>query len=105
MDETKKAWEEVGESFSKFGRMVADRYNKSKTTEPLGDGMADALRRATDELDRAFTSLGDTFRDDDAKEHLRATGKKLNDALKTTFADVSEKIRQANESRKQQSVG
>ena len=55
--------------------------------------MTDAIRRATDELDRAFTSLGDTLRDDGAREHVRMTGRKLSDALKVTFTEVGEEVR------------
>jgi len=89
MDETKRAWEDVGKGFAKLGGMISDRY-KSATT----DGEAkDAIRRAVDELDRAFTSLGDALRDDDVRAHMRNTGEKLTAALKTTFNEVSEKVR------------
>ena len=101
MDETKRAWGEVGERFSKLGQMVSERYQRLSEEKPSrspGSGesaVADALRRATDELDKAFTSLGDTLRDADAQQHLRDTGKKLGDALKVTFAEVSEEVRKA----------
>lgn len=100
MDETKRAWDEVGDRFSKLGQMVSERYRKFGEERPPqpakpDEGVADALRRATDELDRAFTSLGDTLRDEEAKAHLRDTGQKLGDALKVTFDEVSGEIRRA----------
>ncbi|MGZ6557826.1 MAG: hypothetical protein ACXVEY_13415 [Actinomycetota bacterium] len=96
MDESKQAWDEVAEGFAKFGRMVSERYktmSKEHASEPHEGGGSDAIRRATEELDCAFTSLGDTLRDDDAKEQLRTTGKKLSEALKATFSEVGEQLR------------
>ena len=101
MDETRRAWDEVGEGFVKVGRIISERYrdlgqqDASHRTTAEESVVADAIRRATDELDRAFTSLGDTLRDDEAREHLRDTGRKLSDALKVTFTTVSEQIRRA----------
>lgn len=100
MDETKRAWDEVGAELSRLGQMVSERHRRLGEERPsraVADqsGVSDALRRATDELDRAFTSLGDTLRDEQAKQHLRDTGQKLGDALKVTFTEVSEEVRRA----------
>src|SRR6266540_6383402 len=105
MDETKRAWDEVGNGFAELGRIISERYRhlgEERASHPstAEEGVvADAIRRATDELDRAFTSLGDTLRDDEAREHVRDTGRKLSDALKVTFAEVSEEVRRAVGSR------
>ena len=96
MDERKKAWDEVAEGFAKFGRMVSERYKElgeKDTSQPDGGAGSDAIRRATEEMDRAFTSLGDTLRDDEAKEQLRSAGQKLSEALKATLSDVGEQLR------------
>jgi hypothetical protein len=101
MDETKRAWDEVGEGLTKLGRIISERYRdlseeRPARPSPAEEGsVADAIRRATDELDRAFTSLGDTLRDDEAREHVRDTGRKLSDALKVTFTEVSAEVRRA----------
>ena len=96
MDETKKAWNEVGEGFAKLGRMLSDRYQQTpKPTEATEGAVKDSVKRATDELDRALTALGETLRDDEARAHMKETGKKLGDALKATFNDVSEQIRKS----------
>jgi hypothetical protein len=106
MDETKRAWEEVGEGFSKLGRIISERYRQlgeERGTRPSAEEegvVADAVRRATEELDRAFTSLGDTLRDDDARAHVRDTGRKLTEALDVTFTAVGEEIRKAVGSRR-----
>jgi hypothetical protein len=101
MDETKRAWDEVGEGFTKLGRIISERYRKLGEERPSSPSTADegavaeAVRRATDELDRAFLSLSDTLNDDEAREHVRDTGRKLSDALKVTFTEVSEEVRRA----------
>jgi len=106
MDETKQAWDEVGEGFANLRRIISERYRDlgeeraSRPSTPEERGVADAFRRATDELDRAFTSLGDSLRDDEAREQMRNTGRKLSDALKVTFAEVSEEVRRAVGSRR-----
>jgi hypothetical protein len=105
MDETKHAWDEVGDGFTKLGRMISERYKLQEGQEAKPSGgsensaVSDAVRRATEELDRAFTSLGDTLRDDDAQAQMRETGKKLTDALRVTFNEVADEVRRAIGSR------
>jgi len=99
MDDMKRAWDEVGDGFAKLGKMISERYRGHGAPDAAPSGAAtdnavsDAIRRATDELDRAFTSLGDTLRDNAAQDQMRETGKKLTEALKTTFTEVSDEIR------------
>lgn len=97
MDETKKAWDEVGEGFAKLGKMISERYQQHapQPTEAAETATKDSVKRATDELDRAFTALGETLRDDEARRHMKETGRKLGDALKVTFNEVSEQIRKS----------
>jgi hypothetical protein len=111
MDDAKQAWDQVGDSFSKLGRKISDGYRQveeqrasdpsTATAESQKEGVvAEALRRATRELDRAFTSLGDTFRDEETQEHLRDTSGKLRDALEVTFTTIGEEVRRAARSRR-----
>jgi ABC-type transporter Mla subunit MlaD len=111
MDDAKQAWDEVGDSFSKLGRKISEGYRQleeqrpsdasAARTEGQREGaVADAIRRATDELDRAFTSLGDTLRDNETQEHLRDTSRKLGDALQVTFTAISEEVRRAARGRR-----
>ena len=105
MDDAKRMWDQVGDSFSKLGRKISEGYrqlgeqqasNPSAREEGQREGVvADAIRRATDELDRAFTSLGDTLRDDEMQERLRDTSRKLGDALEVTFSTITEEVRRA----------
>jgi hypothetical protein len=111
MDDAKRAWDQVGDSFSKLGRKISEGYRQSEQQRASGSNTAkgegqkeravgDAIRRATDELDRAFTSLGDTLRDDETQEQLRDTSRKLGDALEVTFTAISEEVRRAVRSRR-----
>ena len=109
LDDMKRAWDEVGDGFSTLGRMISERYREqggegdtpagtdgegdTPAGTPQGNAVADAVRRATEELDRAMTSLGDTLRDDAARQQMRDTGRKLTDALKVTFNEVADEIR------------
>jgi hypothetical protein len=101
MDETRRAWDEVGEAFTKLGRIISDRYRRlgeerpAQPSAPKEGGVADAVRRAIDELDVAFTSLGDTMRDDETRQHVRDSGRKLSDALKVTFTEIGDEVRRA----------
>jgi hypothetical protein len=110
MDETKRAWDEVGEGFVKLGRIISARYRTlgEERAEQAPDaaeesGVGDSIRRATEELDRAFTSLGDTLRDEEARQHVRDTGRRLSDALKVTISEVGEEVRRAVGGRSQES--
>ena len=116
MDDAKRAWDQVGDSFSKLGRKISESYRQldeqraSDSSAARAEGqregaVADAVRRATDELDRAFTSLGDTLRDHETQEHLRDTSRKLGDALEVTFKAISEEVRRAARSRRPPNAG
>jgi hypothetical protein len=104
MDTSKNAWNEVGDRFTAWGRMVADRYHEQRPDEPgvaatteqdddLGSTLAGAARGLADELDRAFTALGDTLRDDEAKDQLKVAVRTLGDAVTVTVAEATDEIR------------
>jgi len=92
---TKDAWDEVGERFGEWGRMLGQRYRKRG--EELGP-TAEEDRKKLDEavtrqLDQAFTSLGDTLRDPEAKQSLKDAAKAVGDAVSTTLSEAGEQIR------------
>jgi hypothetical protein len=101
MDETKRAWNDVGEGFEKLGRIISERYRRlgeeRGANPPAAEERAvgEAIRQATDELDRAFTALGDTLRNGDARDHVRDTGRKLAEAVKVTLTEVGDEVRKA----------
>lgn len=96
--QTKDAWDEVGKHFAELGRKLGEHYKQQAETtkeesEAARKKLNEAVRTLTDQVDRAFTSLGDTLRDPDASQHLDRAVKSLGTALSTTFNDVSEEIR------------
>jgi hypothetical protein len=53
----------------------------------------DAARDLSDQLNRAFTALGDTLRDGDAKERLKDAVKSLGDAVTLTVNETADEVR------------
>jgi hypothetical protein len=105
MDDSKKAWQEVSRRFAQLGTTIREHSRRLKdgqeTAAQEGRGrMEEALQSATEQLDLAFTALGDTLRDPAAKEQIRAAGRSLGDALETTFTEVGDEIRRTMRSRR-----
>lgn len=98
-ESSKQAWEDVGERFASFGRMVAEHYKQrgeergTPTTEEDRRKLEEALATITRQLDQAFTSLGDTFRDPEAKDGLKQAARSVGDALAITFTEVGAEVR------------
>jgi hypothetical protein len=95
---SKEAWNEVGERFSAWGRHVADRYRQAG---PAGDEEAhetqrkleEAARQVTEQVNRAFTALGDTLRDEAAKTELKDAVRSVGDAIGLTVSETGDAIR------------
>ena len=95
---TKDAWDEVGERFGEWSRMLGERYRKrgeelGGTAEEDRKKLDEAVRAVTRQLDQAFTSLGDTLRDPEAKQSLKEAAKAVGDAVSTTLSEAGEQIR------------
>jgi len=99
MTDSKEAWAEVDRRFSEFGRIVAERHRKAgeqqaaPPPEQARKSLEEAFSIVTRQLDVAFSSVGDTIRDPEAKETLKLAGKAVVNALGSTVADVGEEIR------------
>jgi hypothetical protein len=96
-EETRRAWEQVGQRFAEVGRRVEERYRTmegDRTDQRRGErATGDALDNVVRQLDQAFTTVGETFRDAEAKETLQRAVRSFGDALATTFSEVGERIR------------
>ena len=95
-DSIKDAWDEVGAGFADLGRRLSEHYKKVEPDRSASvdeEKVREALRLLTDQVDRAFTSLGATLRDPSAKEGLDRVVKSFGNALTTTFSEVGEEIR------------
>jgi hypothetical protein len=96
-DSAKDAWTKVGERFSSWGRRVADQYKEGGGTETPQETqrkLQDAAREVSDQLNRAFTALGDTLRDDQAKRDLRDAVGAIGDAVAATVNEAQTAVRE-----------
>jgi hypothetical protein len=98
MSGTQDAWSEVGERFAAWGKQVAERYKESsgparEAAKESQRKLEEAAHDITDVLDRAFTALGNTIRDEGAKNDLKAAVKALGDAVAVTVSEAGEQVR------------
>ena len=110
MSGTNEAWNEVGERFASWGRHVSERYKDAsgpvrESAQESQRKLEDAARDITDALDRAFTALGDTIRDERAKDDLKQAVRALGDAVSVTVAETTERIRRGVGSSSQDPTG
>ena len=96
-NETRKAWNEVGEQFTELGKRFGEHYRKqgreaSASAEQQRQAMNEALRKAVDQLDQTFTSVGEALRDPETKKRMNRAVRSLGDALGTTFQTLSDEI-------------
>ena len=93
---TQDAWNEVGERFASWGRHVAERYKSGQASEQAGETqrkLDEAAREIAEQMNRAFTALGDTLRDEQAKQDLKEAVRSLGDAVAVTVTETGEAIR------------
>lgn len=95
-DSAKDAWTNVGERFSSWGRRVADQYKETGGPETPQEKrkLEEAARELGDQLNRAFTALGDTLRDEQAKQDLRDAVGAIGDAVTATVNEAQTAIRE-----------
>ena len=98
MSGTQEAWSEVGERFAAWGKLVTERYKESsgtarEATKESQRKLEEAARDVADVLDRAFTALGDTIRDQNAKDDLKQAVRALGDAVSVTVSEAGEQVR------------
>ncbi len=96
-DSAKDAWTNVGERFSSWGRRVADRYKEAgggETPQETQHKLEEAAREVGDQLNRAFTALGDTIRDEQAKQDLREAVGAIGNAVAATVNEAGTAMRE-----------
>ena len=106
--ETKKAWDQVGQHFSDVGKKIGEHYRslegEAKTSEAAQrQSVNDAIKRVVEQMDQAFTGLGNALRDPQTKDSLNKAARSLGDALDSTFSGLGEKLRKTS-SRKDSST-
>jgi hypothetical protein len=94
---TQEAWNEVGERFSAWGHLVAERYRESETAdaepEETQRKLEETARELADQVNRAFSALGDTLRDEQAKAGLKDAARSVGDAVAVTVGELTVAIR------------
>jgi hypothetical protein len=98
MSGTQDAWNEVGERFATWGKQVAERYKESsgparEAAKESQRKLEEAAHDITNVLDRAFTALGDTIRDETARNDLKQAVRALGDAVAVTVSEAGEQVR------------
>jgi len=96
--ETRKAWDQVGKQFSDVGKRIGEHYRSLEketrtSAETQRQTVNDAIRKVVDEMDKAFTGLGNALRDPQTKDTLNKAAKSLGDALDSTFSGLGQKLR------------
>jgi hypothetical protein len=95
MSESTAAWDQVGERFTELGQRIKSQFD-ARTA--FGDAerakVDDALKKLTDALDAAFSTIGDTMKDPDIRSQLKETATSLANAVTTTFHQVADEVKE-----------
>jgi len=94
----KQAWNDVGERFSSLGRRLSGHYREAggagrATVEGSQRKLEEAAREIGNEIGRAFTALGETINDDDAKKDLKRAVSAIGDAVTITVSEAGKAVR------------
>src|SRR6478736_8558713 len=97
-ENAKQAWNDVGERFSSLGRRLSGHYREAGGTgRATGEGsqrkLEEAAREIGNEIGRAFTALGETINDDDAKQELKRAVSAIGDAVTVTVSEAGKAVR------------
>ena len=99
MGEVESAWKEVGEKFQELGYKFRDHYRKLET-DRTEDGETTeesekAFKKVADELDTAFSSVGNAFRDAEVKDDAKTAANSLLAAFGATFQEIGDAFQRA----------
>jgi hypothetical protein len=99
MSDVESAWKEVGEKFTELGYKFRDHYRKLDA-ERADAGQAEeeseqAFKKVADELDTAFSSVGNAFRDAEVKDDAKAAANSLLSAFGATFQEIGDAVQRA----------
>jgi len=99
MGDVESAWKEVGEKFQELGYKFRDHYRKLETeradTGETTEESEQAFKKVADELDTAFASVGNAFRDAEVKDDAKAAANSLLSAFGATFQEVGDALQRA----------
>jgi hypothetical protein len=99
MGDVESAWKEVGEKFTELGYKFRDHYRKLEAERAEGGETSEesekAFKKVTDELDTAFSSVGNAFRDAEVKDDAKTAANSLLAAFGATFQEIGDALQRA----------
>lgn len=99
MGDVESAWKEVGEKFTELGYKFRDHYRTLETERTEGGETTEesekAFKKVADELDTAFSSVGNAFRDAEVKDDAKTAANSLLAAFGATFQEIGDAFQRA----------
>lgn len=99
MGDVESAWKEVGEKFTELGYKFRDHYRKLESEREDGGETTEesekAFKKVADELDTAFSSVGNAFRDAEVKDDAKTAANSLLAAFGATFQEIGDAFQRA----------
>jgi len=99
MGDVQSAWREVGEKFTELGYKFRDHYRKLEAeraeTGEATEESEQAFKKVADEVDTAFSSVGNAFRDAEVKDDAKAAANSLLAAFGATFQEIGDAFQRA----------
>ena len=99
MGDVESAWKEVGEKFTELGYRFRDHYRKLEAEREDGGEATEesekAFKKVADELDTAFSSVGNAFRDAEVKGEAKTAANSLLAAFGATFQEIGDAFQRA----------
>jgi len=92
----KEPWNEVGRRFASWGRRLSDQYEEAGSGESADDAQSKlkgSARQVGNELDRAFSALDGTLRDQEAKQDLKDAIGAIGSAVGASIGEAALGIR------------
>lgn len=96
MDQSDRAWNNVGEQLMTLGMMVKSHYQAYEGedfTEVVSDAeVKDAIRTLGESVKAAFSTVGDAVADAEIRDEARQTAGSFFNALGVTFSELGADI-------------
>jgi hypothetical protein len=91
----KEPWNDVGRRFASWGRHLSDQYEEAGSGESAEDAqrkLKESARQIGNELDRVFSALDSTLRDQEAKQDLKDAVGAIGSAVSATIGEAATAI-------------
>lgn len=89
------AWAEVGDQLEAIGLKMKLHFEQELSEDDRDDG---AFERLAEKIDDAIDAVGNAAEDEAVRDDLRETGRRLVDAMSTTYREACRTVRQQSSS-------